>query len=184
MPFEFENAALNGIVIVHPKRFRDARGAFEECYHSRDFAENGIEPPFVQDNQSWSIQNTVRGLHYQQRPGAQGKLVRVVAGRILDVAVDIRQQSPTFGKHICFELDAEKGTMIYIPDGFAHGFSVLSAEAVVHYKTTSFYQPDLEQGIRWDDPDLGIDWKVDHALLSDKDKELPSLNEKDPASLL
>ena len=180
MPFEFNKASLNGIVLIQPKRFSDARGSFEECYHLRDFNAHGIQDTFVQDNTSYSIKNTIRGLHFQNAPHGQAKLVKVLAGRVLDVAVDIRKESDTFGKHIAVEISSDAGNMIYIPEGFAHGFSVLSDSAIVHYKTTSYYQPDSEEGISFEDPELGIDWKINQPLTSPKDRELPPLRQVKP----
>jgi dTDP-4-dehydrorhamnose 3,5-epimerase len=175
MPFEFKRAPLDGLWIIKPKRFSDERGYFEECYQSKVFADNGITKQFVQDNQSYSQQGAIRGLHFQNPPYAQGKLVRAVTGRILDVAVDIRVGSKTFGDHFSIELDATNGEMLYIDEGFAHGFAVISQEAIVHYKTTAYYQPKSESGIIWNDPDLGIDWKTEQPRLSEKDTTLPLL---------
>lgn len=176
MPFEFEKSALDGIVLIQPKRFGDARGSFEECYHRRDFEAQGIHVDFVQDNTSFSIKGTIRGLHFQKAPHGQAKLLKVLNGRVLDVAVDIREHSATFGKHIAIELSAESGNMIYIPEGFAHGFSVLSETAIVHYKTSNYYHPQAEGGIFYRDPELAIDWKTDAPLVSPKDEALPLLN--------
>ncbi|MDA7617991.1 dTDP-4-dehydrorhamnose 3,5-epimerase [Verrucomicrobia bacterium] len=175
MPFEFEKTSPEGLVVVKPVRFHDSRGHFEECFHRKLFHENGIQGDFVQDNQSYSIRHTLRGLHYQIPPCAQAKLVRVIQGKVLDVVVDIRLDSPSYGSHYKIELDAEKGCMLYIPEGFAHGFAVLSDSAIVHYKTTSFYNPHLEAGICWNDPELAIDWNIASPLLSEKDAQLPLL---------
>lgn len=183
MPFEFKKASLDGIILIQPKRFNDTRGSFEECYHLRDFAAHGIPDAFVQDNTSSSIKNTIRGLHYQKAPHAQAKLVKVLAGRVLDVAVDIREKSNTFGKHIAVEISSDKGNMIYIPEGFAHGFSVLSDSAIVHYKTTSYYHPDSEAGVSFQDPELGLDWRITHPFVSPKDTELPPLRDVKPFTL-
>lgn len=175
MPFEFTPAPIDGLWIIEPKRFNDDRGYFEECYHSKVFSENGIKKEFVQDNQSFSLLGTIRGLHFQKPPYAQAKLVRAVTGKILDVAVDIRANSKTFGMHFAIELDSMNGKMLYLSEGFAHGFAVLSKEAIVHYKTTDFYQPKAECGILWNDPDIGIDWKTKEPRLSPKDVNLPLL---------
>lgn len=178
MPFEFERTSLEGLCIIRPKRFLDARGHFEECYQQEIFAENGISKPFIQDNQSYSKNGTIRGLHYQNPPHAQAKLIRVIVGKILDVAVDIRLNSKTFGNHFSIELDAAKGDMLFVDEGFAHGFAILSVEAIVHYKTTRYYAPEAEDGIFWNDPDLGIDWKTTEPCLSAKDSKLPRLKDK------
>jgi len=183
MPFEFKKASLDGIILIQPKRFNDTRGSFEECYHLRDFAAHGIPDTFVQDNTSYSIKNTIRGLHFQKPPHAQAKLVKVLAGRVLDVAVDIRDKSNTFGKHIAVEISSDTGNMIYIPEGFAHGFSVLSDSAIVHYKTTSYYHPDSEAGVSFQDPELGLDWRITHPFVSPKDTELPPLRDVKPFTL-
>lgn len=177
MPFAFTQAPLEGIVLIQPKRFSDDRGSFEECFHRRDFEAHGITHEFVQDNTSFSVKNTIRGLHFQIAPHAQAKLLKVLEGHILDVAVDIRQQSATFGKHFAIELSSDLGNMIYIPDGFAHGFAVLSDTAIVHYKTTNYYHPASESGIVYNDPDLGIDWKITEPLISTKDAVLPFLKD-------
>lgn len=177
MPFEFKTTPLKGIVLVQPKRFTDDRGSFEECYRRRDFDVHGIKVDFVQDNTSYSVKHTIRGLHFQKAPHGQAKLIKVLAGRVLDVAVDIREDSATFGKHIAVELSSDAGNMIFIPEGFAHGFSVLSDTAIVYYKTSSYYHPDSEGGIFYQDPKLGIDWKTDEPLISPKDEQLPLLTE-------
>jgi dTDP-4-dehydrorhamnose 3,5-epimerase len=177
MPFEFIPASIEGLWIIQPKRFRDDRGYFEECYQARVFSDHGISKPFVQDNQSYSQLGTIRGLHFQKPPHAQAKLVRAVTGKILDVAVDIRLGSKTYGDHFSIELDAADGKMLYVGEGLAHGFAVLSDDAIVHYKTTDFYNPKAEYGIIWNDPDLGIDWKIQNPSLSPKDKQLPSLKD-------
>lgn len=167
------------VVIVEPKVFGDHRGYFFESFSERDFAAQVREVKFVQDNESKSCYGVVRGLHYQLPPHAQSKLVRVVSGRVLDVAVDIRRGSPTFGRHVAVELSAENCRQLFIPRGFAHGFAVLSYEAVFQYKCDSYYAPQSEAAIAWDDPDLGIDWKVpaDRILLSDKDSRNPRLKD-------
>jgi len=183
MPFEFKKASLEGIILIQPRRFSDTRGSFEECYHLRDFAAHSIPDAFVQDNTSFSIKNTIRGQHFQKAPHGQAKLVKVLAGRVLDVAVDIREKSNTYGQHIAVEISSDTGNMIYIPEGFAHGFSVLSDSAIVHYKTTSYYHPDSEAGVSYQDPELGIDWKITDPFVSPKDSELPLLRELKPSIL-
>lgn len=177
MPFEFIPASIEGLWIIQPKRFRDDRGYFEECYQASVFSDHGISKPFVQDNQSYSQLGTVRGLHFQKPPYVQAKLVRAVTGKILDVAVDIRLDSKTYGDHFSIELDAAEGKMVYVGEGFAHGFAVLSKNAIVHYKTTNFYHPKAESGIIWNDPSLGIDWKTQKPCLSPKDTLLPLLED-------
>ncbi len=164
--------SIPGVVIAEPRIFGDERGYFFESYSERDF--NGAVRPvhFVQDNESRSTYGVVRGLHFQKPPFAQSKLVRVIKGKVLDVAVDIRRGSPTFGQHVAVELSGDNHRQLFIPRGFAHGFAVLSEEAVFQYKCDSFYSPESEGAIAWDDPDLGIDWKVpaDKVVLSGKDR--------------
>jgi dTDP-4-dehydrorhamnose 3,5-epimerase len=179
MPFEFKQLAIPGLVLVTPRMFGDSRGAFFESYASEAFASAGIKEAFVQDNQSRSVKGVVRGLHYQKNPCAQGKLVRCISGKILDVGVDIRKGSPHYGKWLGVELDGEKNEMLYVPPGFAHGFSVLSETAVVFYKVTSPYAPQADRGIRFNDPVIGIDWKVDPPVLSPKDAAHPGLADCD-----
>jgi dTDP-4-dehydrorhamnose 3,5-epimerase len=166
---------LEGVLIIHPDVFRDDRGAFLESYNRKRHALNGLEHDWVQDNLSSSSFGVVRGLHYQLAPNAQAKIVQAVHGRILDVVVDIRRGSPTFGRHLAKELDDEERLQILIPKGFAHGFSVLSDSAVVMYKTDDYYNKSSEAGIRFDDPELGIDWKIPSgkAIVSPKDLDLP-----------
>ena len=165
---------IEGVVIIEPRVFGDARGYFFESYSARDFAEVA-DVQFVQDNESRSCYGVVRGLHFQRPPYAQAKLVRVVEGRVLDVAVDIRKDSPTYGHYVSAELSAENHLQFFIPQGFAHGFAVLSETAVFQYKCDNFYHPEAEGAIAWDDPILAIDWQVpaDRVLLSDKDKNHP-----------
>lgn len=173
----FTTCPLEGLIVYEPKLFGDERGYFFEAYNQTFFQANDIRNEFVQDNQSKSSYGVIRGLHYQLPPFAQAKLVRVLAGTILDVAVDIRKSSPTYGKHFSIELSAENNRQLFIPPGFAHGFSVLSDTAVVLYKCDAFYNKESEGGIRYDDPALNIDWKVDasKAIVSSKDLELPVL---------
>jgi dTDP-4-dehydrorhamnose 3,5-epimerase len=162
--------SLPGILLLEPRVFGDDRGFFLESYNQRVFAELGITGAFVQDNHSYSEKNVVRGLHYQiQQP--QGKLVRVIAGEILDVAVDLRRSSPTIGKWESFTLSGENKLMVWIPPGFAHGFRVASASAHVVYKTTDFYAPEQERTIAWNDPGLRIDWRLDgEPIVSPRDR--------------
>ena len=170
---------IKGVFIIEPKVFSDSRGYFFESFSQREF-DSAIGPvTFVQDNQSKSSYGVVRGLHFQKPPHAQAKLVRVVKGKVLDVAVDMRKDSPTFGKHVAVELSDENHRQVFIPKGFAHGFSVLSEEAVFQYKCDEYYAPESEAAIAWDDKDLNIDWKVpaDDVELSPKDKCHPTFNE-------
>ncbi len=175
--------SIPDVAIVEPEVFGDARGYFFESYSQRRFDEAVRPVRFVQDNESKSRYGVLRGLHFQKGEYAQSKLVRVVAGRVLDVAVDIRRGSPTFGKHVAVELTAENRRQLFIPRGFAHGFSVLSEEAVFQYKCDNPYAPQAEGAVAWDDPDIGIDWRLpaEAILLSAKDAVNPRL--KDAADL-
>lgn len=171
---------IEGVVIIEPKVFGDHRGYFFESFNARDFeVQTGQKIDFVQDNESKSCYGVVRGLHFQKGDKAQSKLVRVVSGAVLDVAVDIRPGSPTFGKYVSVELTAENHRQFFIPKGFAHGFAVLSPEAVFQYKCDEFYCPEAEGAIAWDDPDLAIDWRIpaEDVVLSEKDKKHPRLKE-------
>ncbi len=170
-----EPTALPGVLIFTPRVFTDARGFFFESYNQNLWRDAGIDTVFVQDNHSKSARDTVRGLHFQIPPAAQVKLVRVVRGAVWDVAVDIRRGSPTFGQWAGVELSADNFRQLYIPEGFAHGFCVLSDEAEVLYKTSHVYSPRHEQGIAWDDPEIGIPWPAAVPLLSDRDRAAPSL---------
>ena len=167
------------VVIVEPKIFGDNRGYFFESFSERDFAAAVREVKFVQDNESLSCYGVLRGLHFQKPPHAQSKLVRVVKGRVLDVAVDIRKGSPTFGKYVAVELSEENHRQLFIPRGFAHGFAVLSEEAVFQYKCDDYYAPSSEGAIAWNDPDLDIDWKLpaDKVILSPKDMNHTTLKD-------
>ncbi len=170
---------IKGVYIIEPKVFGDSRGYFFESFSQREF-ESVIGPvTFVQDNQSKSSYGVIRGLHFQKPPHAQAKLVRVVKGKVLDVAVDLRKDSPTFGKYMAVELSDENHRQVFIPKGFAHGFSVLSEEAVFQYKCDEYYAPESEAAIAWDDQDLNIDWKVpaEDVVLSQKDRNHPTFNE-------
>ena len=183
MPFEFISTDIPDVILVKPKVFSDKRGFFMETYKKSDFESAGIDTDFVQDNHSKSVKGVLRGLHYQKEPFAQGKLVRCIRGRIFDVAVDIRKGSPTFRKWVGYELSEENRLMLWIPKGFAHGFLTLSDEAEVIYKVSGGeYNPDYDAGIRWDDPDIGINWPVklvEEVLLSEKDRNLPFLKDAD-----
>jgi dTDP-4-dehydrorhamnose 3,5-epimerase len=175
MPFIATN--IQGLLVFEPKVFGDSRGYFFESYNAQVFEQEGVTTKFVQDNQSSSCHGVIRGLHYQLPPYAQTKLVRALCGIILDVVVDIRKGSPTFGQSYAIELSAENKKQIFVPGGFAHGFSVLSEKAEILYKCDAFYNKESEGGILYNDPKLAIDWKVpaDKVIVSDKDKVLPSL---------
>jgi dTDP-4-dehydrorhamnose 3,5-epimerase len=170
--------AIPDVLIIEPKVFGDDRGFFFESFNRREFAElTGRDVEFVQDNHSRSAMGVLRGLHYQIQH-SQGKLVRAVQGTVLDVAVDIRKNSPTFGRHVALELSAENKRMLWIPEGFAHGFVVLSETAEFLYKTTDYWYPEYERSIRWNDPEIGIDWCLESApLVSTKDAQGKSLSE-------
>jgi len=177
MPFEFQELEVPGLKLVTPKLFPDRRGLFGESYKGADFRAAGITAEFVQDNMSVSVKNVIRGLHYQKAEAAQAKLVCCLSGRIFDVAVDIRKGSSTYGKWAGRGLDGEGWQMLFVPEGFAHGFSVLSDRALVSYKVNRLYSPGHSRGIRWDDPALGIDWMLDGApVVSDQDAALPGLS--------
>jgi dTDP-4-dehydrorhamnose 3,5-epimerase len=176
-----ERMKIPDVMLFKMRRYPDARGYFSETFSRRVLAEEaGIDCEFVQDNHSFStLRGVVRGLHFQIPPVAQHKLVRVVRGAILDVAVDLRQRSPSYGQHVAKRIHAADWTQLFIPAGFAHGFCTLEPETEVLYKVSAYYAPAQERGIRWNDPQLGIDWEVasDAALLSDKDRQLPLLSE-------
>ena len=176
---EVIKTSIEGVVIIEPKVFGDHRGYFFESFSERDFNQQVREVKFVQDNESKSRYGVLRGLHFQKPPYAQAKLVRVIKGRVLDVAVDIRKGSPTYGKHVAVELTEDNHRQFFIPRGFAHGFAVLSEEAVFQYKCDSYYAPQSEGAIAWNDPDLDIDWGVpaDNVLLSEKDSRHPRLRD-------
>ncbi len=171
--------ALDGVVIIEPQVFEDARGYFFESWNKAKMEEAGLNYDFIQDNQSKSCYGTIRGIHFQKGEFLQAKLVRVLQGTVLDVAVDLRKDSKTFGQHVAVELSAENNRQLMIPRGFGHGFSVLTPTAVFAYKCDNVYNKASEAGIRFDDPALGIDWKVkpEEAVLSDKDKILPFLKD-------
>ena len=169
------------VLLLQPRLFEDERGYFFESYSKRDFDKQVREIKFVQDNESKSAYGVLRGLHFQKWPFTQSKLVRVLSGKVLDVAVDIRKGSPTYGKSVAVELSGENKLMFFIPKGFAHGFVVLSPQVVFQYKCDEFYHPESEGGIAWDDPDLAIDWKIpaEDLILSEKDKHHPLLRDID-----
>ena len=169
--------AIQGVFIIEPRIFGDTRGYFFESFNARDFSQlTGVDVNFVQDNESLSRYGVLRGLHFQLPPHAQSKLVRVVRGAVLDIAVDLRKDSPTYGHHVSVELTAENHRQFFMPKGFAHGFSVLSPEVVFQYKCDDYYHPECEGALAWDDPDLAIDWQLpaDKVILSEKDKHHPS----------
>lgn len=163
---------IEGVVIIEPRIFKDERGYFYESFSQREFEEKVCKTTFVQDNQSKSSYGVLRGLHFQKPPHCQSKLVRCIKGAVLDVAVDIRKGSPTFGKHVAVELTEENHRQLFVPRGFAHGFAVLSEEAVFQYKCDNFYCKESEGAIAWNDPEIGIDWRVpaEEVILSEKDK--------------
>ncbi|MFI3281051.1 MAG: dTDP-4-dehydrorhamnose 3,5-epimerase [Rikenellaceae bacterium] len=172
---------IEGVVIIEPRIFSDDRGYFYESFSDREFTEKVCKTVFVQDNQSKSSYGVLRGLHFQKAPHAQSKLVRVVKGKVLDVAVDIRKGSPTYGKHVAVELTEDNHRQLFIPRGFAHGFVVLSEEVIFQYKCDNLYSKESEGALMWNDPELGIDWKIaeEDAILSDKDKVNSSLENFD-----
>lgn len=176
---EIVKTNIEGVVILEPRVFRDARGYFFESFSSREFCEKVCPVTFVQDNESYSSYGVIRGLHFQKPPFTQAKLVRVIKGAVLDIAVDIRKGSPTYGQHVAVELTEENHRQLFIPHGFAHGFSVLSEEVLFQYKCDNYYAPQSEGGILWNDPSLGIDWRIpmEKAILSEKDFKHPLLKD-------
>lgn len=175
----FKQTGFEGLLVFEPSVFRDDRGYFFESFNQKVFSDAGIDRPFVQDNQSFSKRGTLRGLHYQLNPHAQAKLVRALQGEVLDVVVDLRKGSDTFGKHFSIVLNDENQLQLYIPRGFAHGYSVLSETALFFYKCDGYYHKASERGIAYDDAELSIDWKIDSAnvMLSDKDKQNKPMRE-------
>ncbi|MCP4350557.1 MAG: dTDP-4-dehydrorhamnose 3,5-epimerase [Desulfobacterales bacterium] len=174
--------SLEGVFIIEPDVFKDKRGFFMETYHDMKYRQSSIDRKFVQDNLSYSVQGTLRGLHFQIRH-PQAKLVQVITGEIFDVVVDIRQGSPSFGKWTGVSLSDQNNRQLFVPEGFAHGFCVLSKSAHFIYKCSDFYAPDDEGGILWSDPDIGIDWPVKNPVISDKDTKYPCLSECLPKQL-
>jgi len=177
MPFEFKKMSIPDVVLIKPKVFEDERGFFMETYKKEDFEKAGIKGEFIQENHSKSKHNVLRGLHFQKEPYAQAKIVRCIKGKILDVAVDLRKNSPTFKKYVSVELSEENKFMLFIPKGFAHGFLVLSKEAEVVYKVDNIYAPDRESGLIWNDPSITIKWPIGDPILSEKDKRWSTLGE-------
>ena len=176
---EVLRTCIEGAIIIEPRLFKDGRGYFFESFNQREFEEKICKTTFVQDNESKSSYGVIRGLHFQKPPFAQSKLVRVVKGAVLDVAVDIRKGSPTFGQHVAVELTEENHRQFFIPRGFAHGFSVLSEDVVFQYKCDNFYAPEFEGALAWNDPDLGINWRIpmDKVSLIPKDQQHPVLRD-------
>ena len=172
---KISTTAIEGILIIEPKTFRDKRGFFMETYNQRRYNASGINATFVQDNLSYSLKNTVRGLHFQMKH-PQAKLIQVILGEIFDVAVDLRPASDTFGKWVGIHLSNKNTRQVFIPEGFAHGFCVLSEFAYFCYKCSDFYAPDDESGIIWSDPDIGIEWPVENPIISEKDKQYQKLS--------
>jgi dTDP-4-dehydrorhamnose 3,5-epimerase len=172
-----EELHINGLLLLHPNIFPDERGIFFESFNTLWLESAGIPYDFVQDNEAHSRKGVLRGLHFQLPPWDQGKLVRVVAGAVLDVAVDIRTGSPTYGKHVAIELNSQNKTMFWIPPGFAHGYLTLEDDTIFQYKCTNFYNHASQDAIRWNDPDLKIEWGIDNPLLSPKDTIAKSLSE-------
>lgn len=176
---EYKATEIEGVFIIEPRVFSDSRGYFFEAWKQKEFDEHVGPVDFIQDNESKSSYGVLRGLHYQKGEAAQAKLVRVIKGKVLDVAVDIRKSSPTFGQHVMAELSEENKRQFFIPRGFAHGFLVLSEEAIFTYKVDNVYAPQSEAGIRWDDPDLGIEWPIhpEEILMSEKDMKQPYMKD-------
>ena len=169
---EFKKTAIEGVYVIEPRVFNDARGYFFEAWKKEEFEQNIGKVEFVQDNESKSSYGVLRGLHYQKGDASQAKLVRVIKGKVLDVAVDIRKSSPTFGQHVMVELSDENKRQFFIPRGFAHGFLVLSDEAIFTYKVDNAYAPQADAGIRWNDPDINIQWPIDPAQVQTSEKDL------------
>ena len=177
MPFEFKRLGIPDVILITPRVFTDERGFFIETYQKDDFAKAGITGEFVQQNHSKSVKGVLRGLHYQKEPYAQAKLVRCIKGEIFDVAVDIRKNSPTFGKYVSAMLSEENKNMLYIPRGFAHGFEVLNDFAEVIYSVDNTYSKESESGILWNDHEIMVGWPIERPLLSEKDKKWPGLSQ-------
>ena len=177
MPFIFKQLEIPDVILIKPKVFGDERGFFMETYKKSDFEKTGIKGEFLQDNHSRSRYGVLRGLHFQREPHAQAKIVRCIRGVIYDVAVDLRKNSPTFGKYVGVILSEYNKYMLYIPRGFAHGFLVLSGEAEVVYKVDNEYAPHSEGGLIWNDPDVNIPWPIEDPVLSEKDQKWPTLKE-------
>ena len=174
---------IDGVFIIEPKVFNDARGYFMEAWKQEEFNQHIGKVDFIQDNESKSSFGVLRGLHYQKGETSQAKLVRVIKGKVLDVAVDLRKSSPTFGKHVMVELSEENKRQFFIPRGFAHGFITLTDDVEVQYKADNYYAPECDGNIRWNDPDIGVNWGMNPVVLSDKDRNAPTLRERATESL-
>jgi dTDP-4-dehydrorhamnose 3,5-epimerase len=179
MSFNFKKLEISDVVLVEPKSFSDDRGFFLESFKISEFTENGINTKFVQDNISHSVSDVIRGLHFQKNPKAQAKLITAVKGEIFDVAVDIRKNSPTYGKWVSEILSEDNHNLLYVPEGFAHGFCVLSKEADVYYKVSNEYSPKDEGGIIWNDSSLNIEWPISKPIVSSSDSQLPLFDNLD-----
>ena len=179
MPFTFKRLSIPDVILVEPQLFSDDRGFFFESFKESDFFSNGIDKKFVQDNFSHSTNGVIRGLHFQKAPKAQAKLVTVLKGKIFDVAVDIRKNSPTYGKWVSEILSDDTHNLLYVPEGFAHGFCVISDEADVHYKVSNEYSQEHERSIIWNDPKLNIEWPIKKPIISNKDNKLSLLENLD-----
>ena len=179
MPFTFQKLTIPEVILIEARSFPDERGFFLESFKESAFIENGINTKFVQDNHSHSIKGVLRGLHFQKDPKAQAKLVTAIRGKIFDVAVDIRKNSPTYGKWVGETLSEENHRLLYVPEGFAHGFCVLSDEADIVYKVNEEYSPENDRGILWNDPEINVQWPIDKPLISDKDLQQPLLKNTD-----
>ena len=179
MSFTFKRLEISDVILIEPQSFSDDRGFFLESFKESDFISNGIDVKFVQDNISHSVKDVIRGLHFQSRPKSQAKLVTAIKGEILDVAVDIRKNSPTYGKWVSEILSEDNHNLLYVPEGFAHGFCVLSKEADVYYKVSNEYSPEDEGGIIWNDPGLSIEWLTSKPIVSSSDSQLPLFDNLD-----
>jgi dTDP-4-dehydrorhamnose 3,5-epimerase len=175
--FTFSQLNIPDVILIEPKRFLDNRGFFTETYNKKDFANAGIFEDFIQDNHSFSKKGVIRGLHFSTSPHEMTKLVRCIEGEIMDVAVDVRPGSITYGKWVSEILSSENGKMLFVPKGFAHGFSVLSDAAAITYKVTDYYYPEYDKGVNWNDPEIGIKWGIENPILSEKDHNLPFLKD-------
>jgi len=179
LPFTFKKLSIPDVILVEAKSFPDERGFFLESFKESSFIENGINPKFVQDNYSRSIKGVLRGLHYQKNPKAQAKLVTVLRGEVFDVTVDIRKDSQTYGKWVSETLSEQNHKLLYIPEGFAHGYCVLSDEADIFYKVNQEHSPEHDSGFIWNDPEINIKWPIDKPIISEKDRKLPLLKNAD-----
>lgn len=178
---QVEKTPLNDLVLIKPRVFPDERGYFYEAFNAKTFADKGLNVTFVQDNVSMSQKGVLRGIHFQKPPFAQGKLVQVLRGSVLDVAVDLRKESPSYGKHFSYVLSAENKTQLYVPEGFGHGFVTLEDNTLFSYKCSNYYNKDSEGAILWNDPELNIDWQIEQPIISAKDQEAqPFANFKTP----